>query len=93
MAARQIEDFHEQPAEGALPVNAQTNARPPVAEWVKSSYSDGDGGHCIECSLVHLRDVGVMPLRDSKVPHGPVVAVRGDAWGAFLGALASGELL
>ncbi|MEV1010120.1 DUF397 domain-containing protein [Streptomyces sp. NPDC049881] len=63
-----------------------------VSEWVKSSYSDGDGGQCVECSPVHLRDVGVMPLRDSKVPHGPVVAVRRAAWGTFLKALGNAEL-
>ncbi|MFI7272719.1 DUF397 domain-containing protein [Streptomyces sp. NPDC049879] len=62
------------------------------ARWVKSSYSTGTGGECVECAPTHLRDRGVMPLRDSKDLRGPVVGVHGAAWVAFLTALKSGEL-
>ncbi|MFI6560892.1 DUF397 domain-containing protein [Streptomyces sp. NPDC050534] len=54
-----------------------TNAR-----WRKSSHSNGEGGSCVE---VADGVPGVVPVRDSKVPHGPVVVVRSDTWAAFVG--------
>lgn len=51
------------------------------ARWRKSSYSDGDGGNCVEV----LDDVpGVVPVRDSKNPTGPVLLVPAAAWSAFV---------
>ncbi|MFE4615241.1 DUF397 domain-containing protein [Streptomyces sp. NPDC056747] len=49
--------------------------------WRKSSYSDGDGGNCVE-----VRDdvPGVVPVRDSKVADGPVLVVPAAAWSAFV---------
>ncbi|MGW4162940.1 DUF397 domain-containing protein [Streptomyces sp. NPDC004788] len=54
------------------------------ATWVKSSYSGNDGGNCIEIAI-GLADL--VPVRDSKTPSGPVVAVSAPAWAAFVGAL------
>ncbi|WP_225635875.1 DUF397 domain-containing protein [Streptomyces solaniscabiei] len=56
-----------------------TNAR-----WRKSSYSDGNGGDCVE---VADGVPGVVPVRDSKVTDGPVVLVRPAAWVAFVRGL------
>ncbi|MFJ9825701.1 DUF397 domain-containing protein [Streptomyces sp. NPDC101160] len=54
------------------------------AAWRKSSYSDGDGGSCVEV----LDGVpGVVPVRDSKVPAGPVLVVAAPAWASFVAAL------
>ncbi|MBB4979566.1 DUF397 domain-containing protein [Streptomyces nymphaeiformis] len=51
------------------------------ARWRKSSYSDGDGGNCVEV----LDNVpGVVPVRDSKVTDGPVLVVPAAAWAAFV---------
>ncbi|UYQ62039.1 DUF397 domain-containing protein [Streptomyces peucetius] len=51
------------------------------ARWRKSSYSDGDGGNCLEI----VDDIpGVVPVRDSKVPAGPVLLVTAAAWDAFI---------
>ncbi|MFF7436809.1 DUF397 domain-containing protein [Streptomyces sp. NPDC008122] len=51
------------------------------ARWRKSSYSDGDGGNCVEV----LDNVpGVVPVRDSKVTDGPVLVVPATAWTAFV---------
>ncbi|GEB58657.1 DUF397 domain-containing protein [Streptomyces gardneri] len=51
------------------------------ARWRKSSYSDGDGGNCVEV----LDDVpGVVPVRDSKNPTGPALLVPAAAWSAFV---------
>ncbi|MER8184803.1 DUF397 domain-containing protein [Kitasatospora sp. NPDC094015] len=55
--------------------------------WLKSSYSNG-GGQCIEISPGHP---GVVPVRDSKDPHGPVLQVDARAWAAFVAATAEGE--
>ncbi|MFF3604608.1 DUF397 domain-containing protein [Streptomyces sp. NPDC002463] len=54
------------------------------ARWRKSSYSDGDGGNCVEV----LDDVpGIVPVRDSKVTDGPVLVVPAAAWAAFVSGL------
>ncbi|MEU5308932.1 DUF397 domain-containing protein [Streptomyces sp. NPDC021562] len=55
--------------------------------WRKSSYSNGDGGACVEVATGGL---GVVPLRDSKIPAGPVVFVSSDGWSAFLDAIKDG---
>ncbi|MGK5531104.1 DUF397 domain-containing protein [Streptomyces sp. URMC 129] len=51
-------------------------------EWVKSSYSNGDGGHCVE-----WRPGTVVAVRDSKDPAGPALAVPAGAWDAFVRGL------
>ncbi|RKN35864.1 DUF397 domain-containing protein [Streptomyces hoynatensis] len=55
------------------------------AEWRRSTYSSSDG-KCVE-----VRDgvPGVVPVRDSKVPGGPQLAVGAGAWGAFVTSLKS----
>ncbi|WP_245694602.1 DUF397 domain-containing protein [Streptomyces abyssalis] len=34
---------------------------------------------------------GVVPVRDSKRPHGPAVVVSASSWSAFVGELKSGH--
>ncbi|MFF9404218.1 DUF397 domain-containing protein [Streptomyces anandii] len=51
------------------------------ALWFKSSYSNATGGDCLE---VADNFPGLVPLRDSKVPDGPVVLLRAAAWAFFL---------
>ncbi|WP_328560364.1 DUF397 domain-containing protein [Streptomyces coelicoflavus] len=51
------------------------------ARWTKSSYSNGEGGNCVE---VADGVPGVIPVRDSKVADGPVVVVGPAAWAAFV---------
>ncbi|MGW5674301.1 DUF397 domain-containing protein [Streptomyces sp. NPDC003860] len=55
--------------------------------WVKSSYSD-NGGDCVEVA-VNVVATGVVPVRDSKRPGGPVLVVSTDAF-AGLVSLARG---
>ncbi|WP_406860820.1 DUF397 domain-containing protein [Streptomyces sp. HUAS MG47] len=59
-----------------------TNAR-----WFKSSYSNGEGGNCIEVAagLDH-----VVPVRDSKTPHGDVLLIAPAAWAAFVAGVRRG---
>ncbi|MFI1714360.1 DUF397 domain-containing protein [Streptomyces litmocidini] len=54
------------------------------ARWRKSSYSDGDGGNCVEV-LDNVPDL--VPVRDSKVPDGPALVVAAAAWSAFVSGL------
>jgi hypothetical protein len=52
-----------------------------MTTWRKSSYSAGDGGDCLEVSDGHPT---LVPVRDSKNPHGPKLAFRAGAWTAFV---------
>jgi hypothetical protein len=55
-----------------------------AATWVKSSYSDNNGGDCVEIAPGFP---AVVPVRDSKAPEGPVLVVTRSAWSAFTAAL------
>ncbi|MEU7177684.1 DUF397 domain-containing protein [Streptomyces celluloflavus] len=59
--------------------------------WVKSSYSD-NGGTCVEWSPATAAATGAVPVRDSKDPHGPALAIAPAAWSAFVGSVKAGEL-
>jgi hypothetical protein len=60
-----------------------------VAHWRKSSYSDDNGGSCIE---VADNLPGVVPVRDSKDPLGPVLVVPAAGWTAFVEGVKGGSL-
>ncbi|MFI9207956.1 DUF397 domain-containing protein [Streptomyces sp. NPDC053253] len=51
--------------------------------WFKSSYS-ADGGQCVEVAHNLVPTLGVVPVRDSKVPAGPTLAVSAAAFSAFV---------
>ncbi|WP_225803541.1 DUF397 domain-containing protein [Streptomyces sp. NK15101] len=55
------------------------------ARWFKSSYSNGEGGNCVEVSYDFT---GIVPVRDSKVADGPVLIVPAAAWAAFVAGVA-----
>ncbi|SEG30202.1 protein of unknown function [Actinacidiphila yanglinensis] len=59
------------------------------AAWRKSSYSNGDGGDCVE---VADGFTGVVPVRDSKDPQGPALTFSADAWTSFVGAVREDRL-
>ena len=54
------------------------------AAWRSSSYSGNIGGECLEAADRHP---GVVPVRDSKHPTGPVLLIGGAAWQAFVDGL------
>jgi hypothetical protein len=57
--------------------------------WRKSSYSGNGGGSCVEVA----RNVpGVVAVRDSKDPHGPVLILDPLQWAALLRAVCAGDL-
>ncbi|WP_326688913.1 MULTISPECIES: DUF397 domain-containing protein [unclassified Streptomyces] len=57
------------------------------AAWFKSSYSNDQGGECVEGARL---GGGVMAVRDSKQPDGPAFAFRADVWSAFVTSLKGG---
>ncbi|WP_413809145.1 DUF397 domain-containing protein [Streptomyces sp. OE57] len=50
------------------------------AAWHKSSYSNQEGGDCVEVSDM----ARVVPVRDSKYPDGPVLVFAATSWAAFI---------
>lgn len=54
-------------------------------EWVKSTHSGNGGGNCVEWSPAYAEAHGVVPVRDSKDPDGPVLMVSPEAWASFVG--------
>ncbi|MGR8008701.1 DUF397 domain-containing protein [Streptomyces hypolithicus] len=60
-----------------------------VAVWRKSSYSNSDGGQCVEVSDGFI---DVVPVRDSKSPNGPVLTFAASGWTSFVSAVKDGEL-
>ncbi|MBB5938215.1 DUF397 domain-containing protein [Streptomyces zagrosensis] len=59
--------------------------------WVKSSYSNGDGGQCVEWAPDHATTSGTVPVRDSKNPGGPALTFEPAAWNAFITSIKSGD--
>ncbi|MEV7654297.1 DUF397 domain-containing protein [Streptomyces anulatus] len=57
--------------------------------WFKSSYSS-NGGDCIEVAANLAASRGIVPVRDSKVVDGPVVAVPVTAFAAFVAGVSGG---
>ncbi|WP_371098410.1 DUF397 domain-containing protein [Streptomyces sanglieri] len=59
----------------------------PELFWFKSSYSNNEGGACVEVATCpHTAHV-----RDSKVVDGPTFAVAPAAWTAFLAGAVAGR--
>ncbi|MFJ4920751.1 DUF397 domain-containing protein [Streptomyces sp. NPDC088725] len=54
-----------------------------TTNWVKSSYSNGDGGNCVEFAPASAA-AGVVPVRDSKNPNGPVLMLTPGAWAGLV---------
>jgi hypothetical protein len=56
--------------------------------WRKSSYSGNEGGSCVE--VLDWYSLGV-PVRDSKIPHGPALVFPAAGWSSFVTAVKDGE--
>ncbi|MEV7089331.1 DUF397 domain-containing protein [Streptomyces sp. NPDC093085] len=53
------------------------------ADWFKSSYSD-NGTNCVE---IADNFPGIVPVRDSKNPHGPALVFPADNWASFVSSV------
>lgn len=58
------------------------------ARWVKSSYSNGSSGNCVEVA----RSATVVAVRDSKNPAGPVLQWDLGPVGEFIRAVKRGQV-
>ena len=47
--------------------------------WCKSSYSGSNGGNCIQVAVA----ADTVAVRDSKDPHGPMLAFDARGWQRF----------
>jgi Domain of unknown function (DUF397) len=54
--------------------------------WRKSSYSGNGGGDCVE---VARSLPGIVAVRDSKNPDGPVLFISRDEWVGFIARVRS----
>ncbi|MGW3955127.1 DUF397 domain-containing protein [Streptomyces sp. NPDC004752] len=52
----------------------------PELSWVKSSYSGGEGGECLEVAATP----GAVHVRDSKAPARAQLAFGASEWTAFI---------
>ncbi|MFD3976663.1 DUF397 domain-containing protein [Streptomyces cyaneofuscatus] len=60
-----------------------------AAAWRKSSYSNQDGGACLEIADDFAP---VVPVRDSKNPRGPVLTFAAAGWSSFVAAVKGDDL-
>jgi hypothetical protein len=58
--------------------------------WFKSSYSN-NGGTCVEVAANLAATRGVIPVRDSNDPSGPVLAFPTDSFTSFVNSIKAGE--
>jgi hypothetical protein len=57
------------------------------AQWRKASRSNSNGGACVEAASLP----GVIAVRDSKDPHGPVLTMPPAAWRGFIADVRAGR--
>ncbi|MGW2696199.1 DUF397 domain-containing protein [Streptomyces sp. NPDC001296] len=60
-----------------------------TATWRKSSYSNPDGGNCVE---VAQNLPSVVPVRDSKAPARGTLVFEAAAWAAFVAAVGGDDI-
>ncbi|MFE9424515.1 DUF397 domain-containing protein [Kitasatospora sp. NPDC006697] len=58
---------------------------------MKSSYSEANGGTCVECAP-QSASLGLVPVRDSKDPAGPFLTFPSSSFSAFLLGLKTSTL-
>ncbi|MET8674857.1 MULTISPECIES: DUF397 domain-containing protein [Streptomyces albidoflavus group] len=58
--------------------------------WFKSSYST-DGGQCVEVAADLVASHGMVPVRDSKIQSGPVLALPVSSFSAFVAGVKAGD--
>jgi hypothetical protein len=60
---------------------------PLPADWTKSTFSDPNGGNCVEARRVD----GGIEVRHSKRPDGGTIRFTDAEWAAFLAGAGNGE--
>lgn len=59
-------------------------------QWFTSSYSE-NGGACIEVATNLVASRGVVPVRDSKNPGGPVLDLPASAFASFVASVKAAD--
>ncbi|MCH5674948.1 DUF397 domain-containing protein [Streptomyces gilvus] len=54
-------------------------------KWFKSSYSDSEGGNCVEVAFATA-----IHVRDSKLASSPQLCLTATAWAVFVSAVRPG---
>jgi hypothetical protein len=67
-----------------MTVQRTSRPEPSGAAWRKSSYSNQEGGNCVE---VAQPTPGLVAVRDSKDPQGPVLTFPSESWSTFIADL------
>ena len=57
--------------------------------WFTSSYSS-NGGQCVQVAANLVAPQGIVPVRDSKNPTGPVLGFPADAFTTFVAGVKAG---
>ncbi|MBW8736273.1 MAG: DUF397 domain-containing protein [Streptomyces turgidiscabies] len=70
-----------------LEVGGTMSASELPVTWRKSSHSSPNGGECLEVGDGMTR---IVPVRDSKAPHGPAVLFTSTAWAPFVAEVKGG---
>lgn len=58
--------------------------------WFTSSYSS-NGGNCVEVAANLVAARGIVPVRDSKDPAGPVLGFAAASFASFVDGVKAGE--
>ncbi|WP_328378379.1 DUF397 domain-containing protein [Streptomyces sp. NBC_00440] len=58
--------------------------------WFTPSYSN-NGGQCVEVATNLVAPRGVVPVRDSKNPAGPVLGLTAGSFAFFVAGVKAGE--
>ncbi|QIP74697.1 DUF397 domain-containing protein [Streptomyces sp. VN1] len=64
---------------------------PQTGDWFTSSYSDNQGGQCVQARRLGTGPAGRMAVRDSKNPGGGVFEFDSGAWADFIAFAAKDE--
>ncbi|MFG2783095.1 DUF397 domain-containing protein [Streptomyces prunicolor] len=61
-------------------------------QWFTSSYSN-NGGACVEVATNLVASRGLVPVRDSKNPGGPVLGLSASAFASFVTSVKAADAL
>ncbi|MFF4934978.1 DUF397 domain-containing protein [Streptomyces griseofuscus] len=59
-------------------------------QWFTSSYSS-NGGQCVQVATNLIATRGVVPVRDSKNPAGPILDIPADSFSSFVASVKTGQ--
>ncbi|UNS99062.1 DUF397 domain-containing protein [Streptomyces tubbatahanensis] len=64
----------------------------PETQWIRSSYSDGTGGNCVEWAPGLAFGGDLVPVRDSKDTGRVPLSFPSAAWSAFVEGVKRGRV-